>query len=184
MYYQDCNKYRVSQKIWSVFLTTEQKASVQLSNLFLFQERRLWLRFWVNVHSNPTRTDWDIYIDFKTVKLISSVRILLILRALIFTVRVHLIICYCKEIFAEDKLNDHIQSLVFDVFFSLKINHVGSFKLVFCTYSFTVTYYSVYTKINTLKIGKIVKFEINLLFLKLMYLSQFVSNLSKLRLKI
>ena len=135
-------------------MTTEQKASVQLSNLFLFQERTLWLRFWVNVHSNPTRTDRDIYIDFKTVKLISSVRISLILRTLIFTVRVHLIICHCKEIFAEDKLNDHIQSLVFDVFFSLKINHVGSSKLVFCTYSFTVTYYSVYTKINTLKIGK------------------------------
>ena len=39
-------------------------------------------------------------------------------------------------------------------------------------------------KINTPKIGKILKVEINLSVLKLMYLGQFVSDLSKLSLKI
>ena len=39
-------------------------------------------------------------------------------------------------------------------------------------------------KINTLKIGTILKVEINLSVLKLMYLSQFESDLSKLGLKI
>ena len=49
-----------------------------------------------------------------------------------------------------------------------------------------MAYYSVYTHsdINTLRIGKIVTVEINLSVSKLMYLVQFVSDLSKRGLKI
>ena len=43
--------------------------------------------------------------------------------------------------------------------------------------------HSLFVKINTLKIGKILKVEINLSLLKLLYLGQLVLDLSKLSLK-
>ena len=54
-------------------------------------------------------------------------------------------------------------------------------------YFFIVAYYSVYMRsenFNTLRIGKILTVEINLSILKVMNLGQFVSDLSKLSLKI
>ena len=69
---------------------------------------------------------------------------------------------------------------MFDVFFILKIL---SFTLqIFLPWN-TIRCACI-VKINTRKIGKILKVESNLSLLKLMYLSYFVSDLSKLGLKI
>ena len=71
-------------------------------------------------------------------------------------------------------------------FTGLKIDHMRSFQLVFCKYFFIMANCSVhlYCKNQHPQNRKILKVEINLSLLKLMYLSQFVLDLSKLGLRI
>ena len=86
----------------NVWLTTEQKFFVQLSNSFISIGNTLTKI----LRPILLKSDviWLRYINFKTDKLISTFRILSIFRVSVSTTCLNWVICHYEEIFAEYKL--------------------------------------------------------------------------------